>query len=1773
MLALSLAASGISLAPATAAVANAAPVRQGFSVSPADLRFILEQIKIAEAHVQNTTAETGPCGALLGTGPDQVPSPLAMLGVRTVDGSCNNLQPGQEEFGASSRLFPRLTDPVWRDADWLTTYAEDDVVDADPRVISNLIVDQTATNPAAIAAAGFPVRAANGESFVPCDSSGLPAGCVPLGETLPILNVTTDFGLSAPSNGWFVLFGQFFDHGVDKITNGGSGGVFIPLQPDDPLYVEGAETNFMALTRGTALGPDGTREALNTDTPWVDLSQAYASHPSHQVFIREYDAGGDGPVANGRLFAVNGGLPNWGQVKTQAADLLGLQLVDLDVHDIPVVWADAYGNFIPGPNGYAQWMTATGPVEGDPDAPVAAPANVLRTGIAFLNDMSHPANPGPTEVPDADDVAGSPTTPAAAGTYDDELLDLHYIAGDGRLNENIGLTAVHQVFHAEHDRLAAEILDILAANPDLDAAYRATDATTFEFGERLFQAARFVTEMEYQHLVFEEFARKIQPGINPFQQFAFGNTDIDPAITAEFAHAVYRFGHSQLREDIARSTPSGESYDIALLSGFLNPAEFTRGANGDTLTPAEAVGGIVMGMSEQVSSEIDEFVTDTLRNSLVGLPLDLATLNLARGRSEGVPPLNEVRRQLNATTNDPALVPYANWIEFGDALRHPTSLVNFVAAYGHHPSILGATTVADKREAARLLVAPQPQNGDVMPDDAADFLEGAGDWAGVETGVNDIDLWVGGLAEISPAFGGLLGSTFNHIFERQLTDLQNGDRFYYIGRTLGMNLRMQLEGNSFAEVIERNSTASALKADVFSVSDCKFELGSNPGIANRQSPWNSSIIQDDPNTECNEQLLLVRRNADNQIRYRQNNVVDTSGFNGQSVFNGTAGVDNIYGGNDNDTLLGNDGNDIIDGGAGADHVIGGEGNDRLTDFAGDDVLKGGPGNDALDGGPGFDILHGGTGSDVSNGGENDNDHFLAEGDDFSLGGVGADVIFGGSGDDWLQGGGQQDLLIGDSSTFFFTDYDQPGHDVFLGQSGDDDYDGEGGDDIFVADSGLEKNSGAAGFDWVTGIFDPQPLVEDMSQRPIEPGQVGVETRSRYFEVEGLSGGDYDDILLGDNEVPVSNGSGSANGFVGCDALDEDGIARIAGLDVLITPAMLTVDAATVEAVATTRYCGLTGNVWGAGNIILGGLGSDVIQGRGGDDILDGDRHLLVRLSVRTDVTDPRTEIGSALALERLPFTGTFGPGTDGMTLQQAIFAGRVDPGHVAIVREIITSPVTPADCADAAPSNCDTARFAGNRSEYTITVVGDTVVVSHTDPVRPVPAPGAAGGFVPDGTDVLRNIERLEFADGSVLIGVPDAPTDVVALAGIESVTVFWTEPFGVLPDVTSYVVTVLDVTNVIAPVAVRTVDVPAPAPFVVVEPLTPGVPYSFTVTAVNDLGAGPASDMTPAVIPMGLPGAPTGVTATGSSTTATVSWTAPSGPVYPAIGLYTLRIIDATDTVVSIVSVNAPATTATVSGLPVGNYTVVVSAVNDAGEGPVSDPPAAFSITNPITVTPTSPTAGATGVALGANMLAITNVVVSGLSTGGNSTNVILEQVSTGARVAAQVSYNNGSRVITINPNADLAYNTTYRVRVLAGACAPASGIRLTNPCRASAGTTWTFTTEANAAPTVLARVPAAGATGVDRDNNLVITMSERVNGVSGTTVRLTRVSNGATVLATLSVTNAGVITVNPIGRLAANADYRVDLGQSANGFFRITDTTGLAMTPVNWTFRTGPN
>jgi Ca2+-binding RTX toxin-like protein len=1699
--------------PLTSGAATA-PVGQGFTVTASDLAFILKQIKIAERH-SATFTPANPCGTLVGRGPDQIPDALTSYGLRTVDGSCNNLVPGREKFGAADQPFPRLTSPVFQDAEASppafgpphpTSYKQKKglVFDSEPRMISNLIVDQTSTNPAAVAAAAFPVRTQRNPGLFPCTTDpdpaavppvvGVPAGCVPSHQTLFIPNVTTDVGLSPPYNSLFTFFGQFFDHGVDQTVKSG-GTVFVPLHNDDPLiagpdHIFGnaddlaPNLRFMVLTRAqNQPGPDGIlfdnpatpvdetadniQNANNTDSPWVDQSQTYTSHASHQVFLREYVNNTAGkPVSTGQLLGgpagpTAGGMATWARVKEQAATLLGLKLVDQDVFDIPMLATDPYGKFLPGPlRGLPQYVTTTGLVEGNTSAPVPVPANVLHFDTPFLTDIAHNAEPKPGLVPDADTVASADFANQPAGTYDDEMLNAHFCAGDGRVNENIALTSIHQIFHSEHDRLVADFKNTLTNDTSATgtaalAQWKLTSGTPDGWnGERLFQAARFVTEMEYQHLVFEEFARKVQPLVRPFHVY---HSDINPAVQAEFAHAVYRFGHSMLDEVVARTNPDGSPNDIRLLNGFLNPPAYTNGGAFGPLTSEQAAGAVVMGSSNQVGNELDEFVTDTLRNNLLGLPLDLPTLNMTRARDAGVPPLNDVRRQIHAATNDGQLAPYTSWADFGQNIKHPESLVNFVAAYGTHPTITAQTTLAGKRAAAKAIVSPSSApatDPTLIPADASDFMFGFGAWANTPagvttTGVDDIDLWVGGLAEITNLFGGLLGSTFNYVFQTQLESLQDGDRLYYLARTPGMNLRTQLEGNSFAELIQRNTDGTnTLKADAFATADCKFQLANLAGTAAGYAAFGSTVADDPTTTDCNETKLLLRK-PDGTIQYRQVNSVNPVGINGQSVYNGTPGVDRIWGGNDNDTFWGGAGNDIIEGNGGNDVALGGDGNDIITDLSGDDVLKGGPGNDALDGGLGNDIFMGGSGQDFINGGANDNETFAGDGNDFVIGGQGTDTVFGDGGNDWIQGGSGQDLLIGDHGAPFFDDPGQaaPGNDVMVGQVGENDYDAEGGDDIMAQNAAVDRNAGAGGFDWAIHQYNTIPADDDMM---INNNLLGlplpiIVNRDRWQETEANSGGAFDDVIRGDNAVPSAVGGG---GFTGCDALDQAGIDRIPGLSALVTT--LPTPASVVAANSATGYCPLVGNVWGEGNILIGGLGSDTITGRGANDIIDGDRYLRVRISVRTNPADPSTEIGTTDLMEHPYLAG------NPKTLQQAVFDGTVDPGNLVIMREIITP--TAAETA----GNVDTAVFRGALAEYDITFGAGFVTVNHA-------RPAAIGGAASDGVDTVRNIERLQFTDQVVNLTAPNAPTIGTATAGISSATVNWTAPASNGgPATTSFEIVVLTGTTVVNTIT----GIPASATSQVVTGLTNGTTYTFQVRAVSAIGPSPLSAASNAVTP--------------------------------------------------------------------------------------------FADTVPPTVTARSPLANATAVDVAANVTATFSEAVTGVT----AARFTLRQGTSaaGALLPAVVTYNAATRVVTLNPNADLLPGTLYTARLVVGITDTAG-----NPLGAIS---WSFTTAgapANPAPTVTATSPVANATGVDRAADITATFSDAITGWSTATVQLRRVSNNNLIAATVSIDGTGrIITLNPtVALLAANTQYRLTL---TGGPSAIRSLAGTPLVTTSWTFTTGP-
>ena len=872
-----------------------------------DLDFILDQIKIAEANAAGTPIT------------DLIANRNLPLGLRTVDGRFNNLYPDQTEFGAANTLFPRLLDPLWRSADDLpfdpdgpgplmmgdpTHYFQTDgfVIDYEPRIISNLIVDQTDSNPAAV------IFASERDGTVELETVNPVSGDISTLFFTP--NAAPDEGLSAPFNTWFIFFGQFFDHGLDLINKGGNGLVMTPLMPDDPLFDAGDDgdpdtlgdngPNFLLLTRATQ---EPGHEFLTFTTPFVDQNQTYTSHPSHQVFLREYEVNlftGE-PVSTGRMLTNRllgddgefgtvddvpiGGMATWAVVKAQARDLLGIELDDYDIVNMPLLATDAYGKFIPGPvSGLPQIITADPDgipnsgdetlVEGVIGAAIDASA-AIRTGHNALIDIAHGAGPvegsptgflGAQLIPDADDIINPEAL--MPGFYDDELLDVHYMAGDGRGNENIGLTTVHHVFHSEHNRLVdvtkQVVLDDALASGDIDFLNEWLDPNgqvvslpllseidDFAWnGERVFQAAKFGTEMQYQHLVFEEYARKIQPLVNVFGGY---DASIDASIVLEFAQAVYRFGHSMLTETVGRLDADFANNDVALIDAFLNPLEWA--ASGDT--PEEAAGAIVRGLTRDAGNEIDEFVTEALRDNLVGLPLDLATINIQRARDVGLPGLNEARREFFAVTTESHLKPYDSWVDFAKGVQNPASVINFIAAYGLHDSITGEDTLLGKRAAAMAIVTgleqtidPDgiPSNGDEVtfmpPADRLEFLNSTAAWTSASgaptiTGVDGIDLWIGGLAEKIQVFGGFLGSTFNYVFEEQMEALQSGDRFYYLKRTEGLNFLAELENNSFAKMIMRNTDATHLPGDVFSVATWILEADQSlqfTGIENPDAP-------------------------------------------------------------------------------------------------------------------------------------------------------------------------------------------------------------------------------------------------------------------------------------------------------------------------------------------------------------------------------------------------------------------------------------------------------------------------------------------------------------------------------------------------------------------------------------------------------------------------------------------------------------------------------------------------------------------------------------------------------------------------------------------------------------------------------------------------------------------------------------------------------------------------------------------------------------------------
>jgi hypothetical protein len=216
-------------------------------------------------------------------------------------------------------------------------------------------------------------------------------------------------------------------------------------------------------------------------------------------------------------------------------------------------------------------------------------------------------------------------------------------------------------------------------------------------------------------------------------------------------------------------------------------------------------------------------------------------------------------------------------------------------------------------------------------------------------------------------------------------------------------------------------------------------------------------------------------------------------------------------------------------------------------------------------------------------------------------------------------------------------------------------------------------------------MDPQPADTDLDlQLVLLPAPV-VNTRDKFNSVEGLSGGKFDDKLRGRSDAILLPGTGD---------LDGRQIDLIPGLQAVLGAGVRT----------------FSDN----NDIIMGGAGADLMEGRGSDDIIEGDKWLKFQLRAPNPATADTTDTQLVDSMT---------------TLRADVFAGRIDPGDIKIVRSIETAP---------AGNDIGTAVFSGPRANYTITPNINRTEMIVTDNI----------GL--DGTDTVRGVERLQFSDVSI---------------------------------------------------------------------------------------------------------------------------------------------------------------------------------------------------------------------------------------------------------------------------------------------------------------------------------------------------------------------------------------------------------------------------------------
>ncbi|XP_063704603.1 chorion peroxidase [Culicoides brevitarsis] len=202
-------------------------------------------------------------------------------------------------------------------------------------------------------------------------------------------------------------------------------------------------------------------------------------------------------------------------------------------------------------------------------------------------------------------------------------------AGDSRVNQVLSLTAVQTLFLREHNRIAAQLLIL---NPHWS-------------DEILYQETRRIVVAELQHIVYSEFL-PILVGKDAMLRFDIQtrnqdystdyDSNVNPAVTAEFVGAAFRFGHSTVDWRFLIQQPNHQFETITLPDAFFNPVRLRQPPFYDQM---------MQTLYSQPMQSVDESFTKGLSRFLfkgdAPFGLDLASININRGRDWGLRSYND----------------------------------------------------------------------------------------------------------------------------------------------------------------------------------------------------------------------------------------------------------------------------------------------------------------------------------------------------------------------------------------------------------------------------------------------------------------------------------------------------------------------------------------------------------------------------------------------------------------------------------------------------------------------------------------------------------------------------------------------------------------------------------------------------------------------------------------------------------------------------------------------------------------------------------------------------------------------------------------------------------------------------------------------------------------------------------------------------------------------------------------------------------------------------